>query len=92
MSPPGGGLRAPAAGLARKSSRRATILRDSNTMTNRILLSLFLAASSLAAQETKFEISFSPSSHAAPITGRVFVALAKSDSPEPVRLIGSWNG
>jgi len=53
--------------------------------------SLFLASAALS-QETRFEISFEPSAHAGPATGRVFVALAKAESPEPVRQIGSWNG
>jgi len=62
-----------------------------------IAFSLFLASPVLA-QETRFEISFSASAHAGPmerdtrITGRVFVALAKAETPEPIRQIGSWTG
>ena len=51
-----------------------------------------LGFSAAFAQETRFEISFAPAAHAGPITGRVFVALAKAESPEPIRQIGSWNG
>jgi hypothetical protein len=57
-----------------------------------IALSLVLAAPSLLAQETRFEVSFAASAHAAPLTGRVFVALAKAQSPEPIRQIGSYTG
>jgi len=49
------------------------------------------SATSAWAQETKFEISFSSTSHAGPITGRVFVALARAESPAPVLQIGSWD-
>ena len=51
-----------------------------------------IAPAVLRAAETKFEISFPPSAHAGPITGRVFVAIGKSESPEPVQQIGSWTG
>jgi len=56
------------------------------------LLCLLLPASSLLAQETKFEISFAASAHAAPITGRIFVTLANAETPEPIRQIGNWQG
>ncbi|HUB80204.1 MAG TPA: alpha/beta hydrolase-fold protein [Bryobacteraceae bacterium] len=55
-------------------------------------LCLLLSSTSLLAQETKFEISFTASAHAAPITGRIFVTLAKSETPEPIRQIGNWTG
>jgi len=51
-----------------------------------------VAVAAAFAQEPKFEISFSSAAHAGPITGRVFVAIAKAESPEPIRQIGSWNG
>lgn len=40
----------------------------------------------------KFEISFPASAHAGPITGRIFVALANKESPEPMGQVGGWNG
>ena len=45
-----------------------------------------------AGAQSKFEISFSASAHSGPITGRVFVALAKRDTPPPLQQIGNWNG
>jgi len=38
----------------------------------------------------KFEVSFSESVHAAPITGRVFVIIATRKQPEPRLQAGSW--
>ena len=55
------------------------------------ILILCLAPLSLA-QEPKFEISFSPSAHAQPITGRVFVMIAARETPEPRSQAGSWTG
>ena len=46
----------------------------------------------LSAADTRFEVSFPASSHDAPITGRVFVAIARAESPEPIQQIGSWGG
>ncbi|HEU5335148.1 MAG TPA: alpha/beta hydrolase-fold protein, partial [Terriglobales bacterium] len=49
---------------------------------------------SCAAQQgskpAKFEVSFPAAAHAAPITGRVFVILARSTEPDPRMQIGSW--
>ena len=45
-----------------------------------------------AAAQPRFEISFAASAHAGPITGRVFVALSKTEAPEPIQQIGSWTG
>ncbi len=39
---------------------------------------------------TRFEISFPASAHAQPITGRVFVAISRTATPEPRLQIGSW--
>jgi hypothetical protein len=45
-----------------------------------------------AAPELRFEISFPATAHAVPITGRVFVIVAKDDSREPRLQVGSWGG
>lgn len=45
-----------------------------------------------AAYGQKFEISFPAAVHAGPMTGRLFVVLAKRDQPEPIRQAGSWTG
>jgi hypothetical protein len=49
---------------------------------------LLLAAGAQAAE--KFEISFPAAMHAAAITGRAFVVIAKTDTPEPRLVAGSW--
>ncbi|HEX2664039.1 MAG TPA: alpha/beta hydrolase-fold protein [Candidatus Acidoferrum sp.] len=46
------------------------------------------SSDALAAQ--KFEISFPAAVHAGPITGRAFVVITKTDTPEPRLLAGSW--
>jgi len=51
-----------------------------------------LALCSWAAFAQKFEVSFSASAHAGPITGRVFVAIARRDTPQPIQQVGSWGG
>jgi hypothetical protein len=63
-------------------------------MTRRTLavLAALVGTSCLNAAETRFEISFPASAHAGPITGRVFVAVAKSDRTEPIQQIGSYTG
>ncbi|MGH9400987.1 MAG: alpha/beta hydrolase-fold protein [Terriglobia bacterium] len=38
----------------------------------------------------RFEISFPSSTHAAPITGRVFVMISRDENPEPRLQVGSW--
>jgi hypothetical protein len=38
----------------------------------------------------KFEISFPGTAHAGAITGRVFVAIAKRETPAPIQQIGGW--
>ena len=55
----------------------------------RIVWLLCLALPAMA-QDSKFEISFPASVHAGPITGRVFVALARRDTPPPISQIGGW--
>src|SRR6185437_8213411 len=43
-----------------------------------------------ASKPIKLEVSFPESAHAAPITGRVFVVLARRPDPDPREQIGSW--
>ena len=50
------------------------------------------ATAALAQPRPQFEVSLPASVHAGPITGRVFVALAKTENPPPLQQIGSWNG
>ena len=45
-----------------------------------------------AQPQSKFEVSFPASVHTAPITGRVFVAISKKESPAPMLQAGSWGG
>ncbi len=61
-------------------------------MTYRILAAIAMLACApwAAPAATRFEISFPASAHAGPITGRVFVAVAKSDRTEPIQQIGSY--
>ena len=49
---------------------------------------LLFSADAQAAQ--KFEISFPAAVHAGPVTGRAFVVIAKTDTPEPRLAAGSW--
>ena len=49
---------------------------------------LLLAAGAQAAE--KFEISFPTAVHAGAITGRGFVVITKTDTPEPRLVAGSW--
>ncbi len=53
-----------------------------------ILVVCSLIGSTAAAQS--FAVSFPASAHAQPITGRVFVMLAKTSTPEPRLQVGSW--
>jgi hypothetical protein len=48
------------------------------------------AAPRQAAPGPRFEISFSASAHAEPITGRVYVIISRRDQPEPRLQVGSW--
>ena len=61
---------------------------------NRCQLLLILCAAAAAFAQNRpaaqFEISFPASVHAGPITGRVFVAIAKKETPEPIQQAGSW--
>jgi hypothetical protein len=60
--------------------------------TRRLLFCLAAAAALAHAAEPRFEISFTPTAHSGPITGRVFVALSRTQMPAPIQQIGSWNG
>ncbi len=56
-----------------------------------LLLILLLALPVLAQTgATRFEISFPPGVHAAPITGRVFVIVSRSNAREPRLEVGDW--
>src|SRR5512146_2385152 len=55
-----------------------------------LLLLLASVAAVAQAGATRFEISFPASAHAEPITGRVFVAITRHQTPEPIRQIGFW--
>ncbi len=56
-----------------------------------ILLALAVAATAFAA-EPRFEISFAAAAHSGPVTGRVFVAIGKTEAPRPMEQIGFWTG
>ncbi len=45
-----------------------------------------------ATAQPRFEISFAAAAHPEPITGRAFVALSKTEAPQPIQQIGSWTG
>jgi hypothetical protein len=63
------------------------------SMNRRLIPLAWLALAAAAfAQETKFEVSFPAAAHAGPVTGRVFVALSRSETPEPIEQAGGWNG
>jgi hypothetical protein len=54
---------------------------------------LFISLTAASAQTgPKFEVSFPASAHAGPITGRLFVMLAKKDTPPPLQQAGGWGG
>jgi hypothetical protein len=62
-------------------------------MSRRLLpVALLALAAAASAAEAKFEISFPASAHAGPVTGRVFVAVSKRETPEPILQAGNWNG
>jgi hypothetical protein len=50
-------------------------------------LTFFAAGSSAGATTPQFQITFSSSAHAGPITGRLILAIAKAGQPEPRLLI-----
>lgn len=54
-----------------------------------VIFALFCLIASTAAAQS-FAVSFAASVHAQPITGRVFVMLAKTSTPEPRLQAGSW--
>ena len=50
----------------------------------------FLLLSPAARAGQRFEISFPAAVEAAPVTGRAFVVMTKTDTPEPRLVAGSW--
>jgi hypothetical protein len=62
---------------------RKRILRGSTLLAAALCLALSAVA------QPKFEVSFPASAHAGPITGRVFVAFSKRETPPPMQQIGS---
>ncbi|HTS28102.1 MAG TPA: alpha/beta hydrolase-fold protein [Bryobacteraceae bacterium] len=59
-------------------------------MTVRFLAFFVASAAVAAAAGPRFEIVFAAAAHPQPVTGRVFVAISKSDSPEPRLQAGAW--
>ncbi len=55
-----------------------------------ILAGVISAGTLCAADGPRFEVSFAQSAHPQPITGRVFVVLSKTDTPEPRLQAGAW--
>jgi len=58
----------------------------------RFFWAALLACTSLLGADTRFEISFTAGSHDGPMTGRIFVAVARSETPPPIQQIGSYTG
>ncbi|MGI9103399.1 MAG: alpha/beta hydrolase [Terriglobales bacterium] len=60
----------------------------------KLILALLLLAVAIGAQAqaapTRFEFCFPASAHAQPVTGRVFVILARTSDPEPRLQAGWW--
>ena len=61
-------------------------------MTKCILRVLMAGSCAILLQgaEPRFEVSFAAPAHDGPITGRVYVAIAKTNQPAPIQQIGSW--
>lgn len=55
-----------------------------------LLWLLCLALAALGQTGPRFEVTFPASVHAQPITGRVFLVLARTSTPEPRQQIGFW--
>lgn len=56
-----------------------------------LLVPLSRTAAQASATNTKFQISFPVSVHPDNITGRVFIAITKTDKPEPRLAAGGWS-
>jgi Putative esterase len=75
---------------------RANGYRDSCWALALTLLAVFISSFAVSGEaraatpELKFEISFPPSAHSKPITGRVYVMLSDEQDPEPRLQVGSW--
>ena len=57
-----------------------------------LLAGLLFEAAPARPAEPRFEISFAAPGHDGALTGRIFVAVAKAESPEPIQQIGSYPG
>jgi hypothetical protein len=57
-----------------------------------LLPPVLLAQGRDSTREAVFEVTFPRTAHEAPLTGRVFVAVARSDKPEPRLQAGSLTG
>ena len=55
-----------------------------------LVLMLSVPVAGTAAAEVRFELTFASSVHSQPITGRVYVVLAKKDVPEPRLQAAAW--
>ncbi|HYL74361.1 MAG TPA: alpha/beta hydrolase-fold protein [Bryobacteraceae bacterium] len=56
------------------------------------ILVVWATPGAFAQHAARFDVSFPASAHAAPITGRVFVVIAKKDTPPPIEQAGSFSG
>jgi hypothetical protein len=70
-----------AVSVASSSSKRKTA--NNNTQSG-------VKSPATAGARTRFEISFTSVIHAEPITGRVFVAISRTEKPEPRKRVGFW--
>src|ERR1051326_3589478 len=55
-----------------------------------LVVCLLLASLPALAQSPRFQVSFPASAHAQPITGRVFIIIARNDRSEPRLQAGGW--
>ncbi|HEV3038514.1 MAG TPA: alpha/beta hydrolase-fold protein [Candidatus Angelobacter sp.] len=69
-------------------------IRSARYFATTLVLSVILVSTAALAQQTsapRFEVIL-PATYKQPVTGRVFVIVAKSDNPEPRLQAGSWRG
>lgn len=65
-----------------------------NVVGGSVLLVLCIAVAAAAlpqAQDTKFQISFSPATRATPVTGRLLLVLSRNNAQEPRFQAGDWD-
>jgi S-formylglutathione hydrolase FrmB len=55
-----------------------------------VLFVPFLAGAACVAGAPRFDVSFSSSAHAQPMTGRVYIVLSKNEKPEPRFQAAAW--